>query len=99
MGAGNTTSGGARRLRGWCCGEDGQWRTVGELVEGATFKTMAVGADSAETRNKRQFEVKFDWASDPSKAWIPVRDYQGGAAVRAHEPDAAAATQDANRVC
>ena len=55
-------------------GEDGEWRTIGEPVPDAAFETMAHAADYAETRNKQQFGQRFDWASDPSKAWLAVRE-------------------------
>ena len=81
---------GAAGAGGWCVmlserDEHGGWRTVGEPVEGATFETMALAHDYAEARNRRQFGVKLDWASEPPRGWIAVCGQSG--AVRLHEPD------------
>jgi hypothetical protein len=67
-------------------GEDSQWRTIGGPVPDASFETMSAAADYAETRNMRQFGVKFDWAKEPRKAWLAVREDQRGA-VRVNELD------------
>jgi len=58
--------------------EHGGWRTTGEPLPDVTFETMALAHDFAEFRNRCQFGHGFDWASDPSKAWIAVREEQQG---------------------
>ena len=63
----------------------GAWRTVGEPVADAVFDDMSTAHLWAENRNKRHFGQKFDWLSNPPKAWITARVGQVGV-VRVNEP-------------
>ncbi|MFN0130826.1 MAG: hypothetical protein ACKV19_29535 [Verrucomicrobiales bacterium] len=62
----------------------GEWRTTGEPVPEVDFNVQADAYAYAQKRNK-QWNAKFDWADDPSMAFVAVRADALGR-LRSHQP-------------